>query len=71
MPRQNFDEIAQRLQEIMLDSLPKLVDDRIKGLLKKQVPLYVAEGLLMERQQSQDNVAKMIADALQQERENP
>ncbi|GKD87836.1 hypothetical protein Tco_1358990 [Tanacetum coccineum] len=41
-----------------------------RKLTKKQVPLYVAEGLIMEREKSQTNVAKMIADAIQQEHEN-
>ncbi|GJU23880.1 hypothetical protein Tco_1157222 [Tanacetum coccineum] len=48
----------------------KMVDNRVKELTKTQVPVYVAQGLIMERQQSQANVAKMIEDALQQEREN-
>ncbi|GJW77665.1 hypothetical protein Tco_0139347 [Tanacetum coccineum] len=55
---------------IMEESLPKMVDDRVKELTKKQVSLYVVDGLIMERKQSQANVAKMIADAIQQEHEN-
>ncbi|GKC29305.1 retrovirus-related pol polyprotein from transposon TNT 1-94 [Tanacetum coccineum] len=43
-----FNELAQHLQDIMEESLPKMVDDRVKELTKKQVPLYVAEGLIME-----------------------
>nr|GEV81159.1 hypothetical protein [Tanacetum cinerariifolium] len=70
MPRRNFNEIAHRLQEIMLDSLPKLVDDRIKRILKTQVPLHVAQGLILEREKSQTKVAKIIVDAIQQECEN-
>ncbi|GJW58401.1 hypothetical protein Tco_0105132 [Tanacetum coccineum] len=70
MPIRNFNEIAQRLQDIMIDSLPKMVDDRIKKLLKTQVPLHVTQGLILERQQSQADVAKMIADAIQHEYEN-
>ncbi|GKE43465.1 hypothetical protein Tco_1470749 [Tanacetum coccineum] len=45
-------------------SLPKMVDDRVKELTKTYVPVYVAQGLIMERQQSQADVAKMIADAI-------
>ncbi|GJY13916.1 hypothetical protein Tco_0383225 [Tanacetum coccineum] len=52
MPIRNFNEIAQRLQDIMIDSLPKMVDDRIKKLLKTQVPLHVTQGLILERQQN-------------------
>ncbi|GJV77174.1 hypothetical protein Tco_1508758 [Tanacetum coccineum] len=37
---------------------------------KKQVPLYVAEGIILEREKSQADVAKMIAKAIQQECKN-
>ncbi|GJV81448.1 hypothetical protein Tco_1517318 [Tanacetum coccineum] len=50
--------------------LPNMVDDRVKELTKTQVLLYVAEGLILERKQNQADVAKMIADAIQQEGEN-
>nr|GEZ85758.1 hypothetical protein [Tanacetum cinerariifolium] len=70
MPRKKFNVLAQHLQEVMEEFLPKIVDDRVKDLTKTQVPIYVAQGLIMERQQSQAKVAKMIADAIQQEREN-
>ncbi|GKA28657.1 hypothetical protein Tco_0714902 [Tanacetum coccineum] len=53
----------------MQESLPKMVDDHIKEFTNKQVPLYVAQGLIMEREKSQTDVAKMTADAIQQERE--
>ncbi|GKA79860.1 hypothetical protein Tco_0786456 [Tanacetum coccineum] len=59
--------VTQRIKE---ESLPKMIDKHVKELTKKQVPLYVAEGLIIEREKSQADVAKMIAEALQQEREN-
>ncbi|GJX60368.1 hypothetical protein Tco_0291758 [Tanacetum coccineum] len=37
---------------------------------KTQVPIYVANGLLMEQKHNQADVAKMIADAIQKEHEN-
>ncbi|GJX48011.1 hypothetical protein Tco_0273201 [Tanacetum coccineum] len=70
MPKKKFNVLAQHLQEIMEESLPKMVDDRVKELTKTQVPVYVAQGLIMERQHNQANVAKMIADAILQECEN-
>ncbi|GJX94461.1 hypothetical protein Tco_0349047 [Tanacetum coccineum] len=70
MPRMKFNVLAQHLHEVMEEALPKMVDDRVKEITKTQVPIYAAKGLVMERQQSQDDVAKMIADAIQQEREN-
>ncbi|GJX19957.1 hypothetical protein Tco_0222634 [Tanacetum coccineum] len=70
MPRKKFNVLAQHLQEIMEASLPKMVDDRVKELTKTQVPVYVAQGLIMERQHNQVDVVKMIADAILQEHEN-
>ncbi|GJV19526.1 retrovirus-related pol polyprotein from transposon TNT 1-94 [Tanacetum coccineum] len=61
MPRKKFNVLAQNLQEIMEESLLIMVDDRVKELTKTQVPVYVAQGLIMERQQSQadgENSAK-------------
>ncbi|GKE12724.1 hypothetical protein Tco_1416275 [Tanacetum coccineum] len=54
----------------MEESLPKMVDTRVKELTKTQVPIYVAQGIIMERQQSQADVENMIADAIQQECKN-
>ncbi|GJV84717.1 hypothetical protein Tco_1524615 [Tanacetum coccineum] len=70
MPRKKFNVLAQHLQEIMEDSFATMVDNRVKELTKTQVLVYVAHGLIMERQQNQADVAKMIADAIQQERKN-
>ncbi|GKC58568.1 hypothetical protein Tco_1086166 [Tanacetum coccineum] len=70
LARKKFNVLAQHLQEVMEESLPNMVDDRVKELTKTQVPLYVAEGLIMERKHNQADVAKMIADTIQQEREN-
>ncbi|GJX69684.1 hypothetical protein Tco_0305411 [Tanacetum coccineum] len=70
LARNKFNVLAQHLQEVMEESLPKMVDARIKELTRTQVQLYVAHGVIMERQQSQADVAKMITDAIQQERQN-
>nr|GFA44455.1 hypothetical protein [Tanacetum cinerariifolium] len=40
MPRKKFNVLAQHLQDIMEDSLPKMVDDRVKELTKKQDDHY-------------------------------
>ncbi|GKB09438.1 hypothetical protein Tco_0837750 [Tanacetum coccineum] len=61
-----FDE----LQDVMVEALPKMVDDHVKELTKTQVLIYVAEGLIMERKQNQADMEKMIADAIQQDHEN-
>nr|GEV14198.1 hypothetical protein [Tanacetum cinerariifolium] len=70
LARKKFNLLAQHLQEVMEEALPNMVDDHVKELTKTQVPLYVAEGLIMERKHNQSDVAKMIADAIQQEHES-
>ncbi|GJR63392.1 hypothetical protein Tco_1505554 [Tanacetum coccineum] len=42
-----------------------MVDERIKKILQTEVPLHVAQGIILEREKSQEKVAKMIADAIQ------
>nr|GFD16340.1 hypothetical protein [Tanacetum cinerariifolium] len=54
----------------MEESLPKMIDDRVKELTKTQIPIYVEHRLIMERQQSQADVAQMIPDAIQQDHKN-
>nr|GEU57412.1 hypothetical protein [Tanacetum cinerariifolium] len=46
----------------MEESLPTILDDHVKELTNTQIPIYVVEVLIMERKQSQADVAKMIAD---------
>nr|GEX56540.1 hypothetical protein [Tanacetum cinerariifolium] len=58
MPRKKFHVLAQHLQEIIEESLPKMVDTHVQELIKTQVPIYQAD------------VAKMIADAIQQDQIN-
>ncbi|GJZ92949.1 hypothetical protein Tco_0665014 [Tanacetum coccineum] len=70
LARTKFNVLAQHLQEVMEEALPKMVDDHVKELTKIQVPIYVAEVLIKERQKNRTDVAKMIADAIQQERDN-
>ncbi|GKC60548.1 hypothetical protein Tco_1088146 [Tanacetum coccineum] len=60
MARTKFNVLAQHLQEIMEESLPKMIDDPVKELTKTQVPIYVAEGLIMERQQNQADVDSSV-----------
>ncbi|GJX54604.1 hypothetical protein Tco_0282973 [Tanacetum coccineum] len=62
----------------MVESLPTMVDTHIKEQVKKQVPeqvrdqvpVYVAEGLIMERQKTKEEMERMIAKAILQERGN-
>ncbi|GKB61727.1 hypothetical protein Tco_0917913 [Tanacetum coccineum] len=59
---------ADHLPEVMVESLPTIVDMHIKEQVKKQVPeqvrdqvpVYVAEGLIMERQKTKEEMERMI-----------
>ncbi|GJZ79417.1 hypothetical protein Tco_0644254 [Tanacetum coccineum] len=59
----------------MVESLPTMVDTHIKEQVKKQVPehvrdqlpMYVAEGLILERQKTKEEMEQMIAKAILQE----
>ncbi|GJU83834.1 hypothetical protein Tco_1291380 [Tanacetum coccineum] len=59
MPRKSFDTLADNLHDVMVETLPTMVDKHIKEQVMKQVPeqvrnqvpVYVAEGLILERYQ--------------------
>ncbi|GJS54841.1 hypothetical protein Tco_0628203 [Tanacetum coccineum] len=78
LSRKSFDTLADHLQEVMVESLPTMVDTHIKEQVKKQVPeqvrdqvpVYVAEGLIMERQKTKEEMEQMISKAILQERGN-
>ncbi|GJS30612.1 hypothetical protein Tco_0491232 [Tanacetum coccineum] len=78
LSRKTFDTLADYLQEAMVESLPTMVDTHIKEQVKKQVPeqvrdqvpAYVAEGLIMERQKTKEEMERMITKAILQERGN-
>ncbi|GJW59478.1 hypothetical protein Tco_0108813 [Tanacetum coccineum] len=76
LSKKSFDTLADHLQEVMVESLPTMVDTHIKEQVKKQVPkqvrdqvpVYVAEGLILERQRTKEEMEHMIAKAILQER---
>ncbi|GJV98018.1 hypothetical protein Tco_1549595 [Tanacetum coccineum] len=43
LSRKSFDTLADHLQEVMVESLPTMVDTHIKGQVKKQVPEQVKD----------------------------
>ncbi|GKD61637.1 hypothetical protein Tco_1299146 [Tanacetum coccineum] len=61
LSRKKFNVLAQHLQEVIEESLPKVVDDHFKELTKIQVPIYVAQGLIMERQQIDSSVKNYMS----------
>ncbi|GJY73314.1 hypothetical protein Tco_0477745, partial [Tanacetum coccineum] len=56
MPRKSFDTLADNLHDVMVETLPTMVDKHIKEQVMKQVPeqfqnqvpVYVVEGLILE-----------------------
>nr|GEY41133.1 hypothetical protein [Tanacetum cinerariifolium] len=78
MPRKSFATLADHIQEVMVDLLPTMVKKHVKEQVQKQVPeqvrdqvpVYVAEGLNLERQKNKEEMEKMIAKAILQERGN-
>nr|GEZ04267.1 hypothetical protein [Tanacetum cinerariifolium] len=70
MLRMKFNALAQYLQKIIEKSLPEMVDNRINEFTNKQVLLYHTQGLITKREKNQADVAKMIANAIHQERKN-
>nr|GEZ89713.1 hypothetical protein [Tanacetum cinerariifolium] len=78
MPRKSFATLVDHLQEVMVESLPTMVENHVKEQVQKQVPeqvrdqvpVYVAEGLILERQKNKEEMENMIAKAILQERWN-
>nr|GFB39910.1 hypothetical protein [Tanacetum cinerariifolium] len=78
LPRKSFFTLVDHLHEAMADSLPTMVDKHIKEQVQQQVPeqvrnqvpVYVAKGLILERQKNKEEMEKMISKAILQERGN-
>ncbi|GKB89153.1 hypothetical protein Tco_0961425, partial [Tanacetum coccineum] len=78
MPRKSFDTLADNLHDVMVETLPAMVDKHIKEQVVKQVPeqvqnqvpVYVTEGLILERQKAKEETKRLIAKAILQERGN-
>ncbi|GJR02375.1 hypothetical protein Tco_0525359 [Tanacetum coccineum] len=75
MPRKSFDTLADNLHDVMVETLPAMVDKHIKEQVVKQVPeqvqnqvlVYVAKGLILERQKAKEETERLIAKAILQE----
>ncbi|GJU17227.1 retrovirus-related pol polyprotein from transposon TNT 1-94 [Tanacetum coccineum] len=74
MPRKSFDTLSDNLHDVMVEILLVMVDKHIKEQVVKQVrnqvPVYVAEGLILERQKAKEETQRLIAKAILQERGN-
>ncbi|GJZ50809.1 hypothetical protein Tco_0605324 [Tanacetum coccineum] len=78
MPRKSFDTLAYNLHDVMVETLPAMVDKHIKEQVVKQVPeqvrnqvlVYVAEGLILKRKRGKEETEILIAKGILQERGN-
>ncbi|GJX54248.1 retrovirus-related pol polyprotein from transposon TNT 1-94 [Tanacetum coccineum] len=78
MPRKSFDTLADNLHDVMVETLPTIVDKHVKKQVmqqvpeqvRNQVPVYVAEGLILERQKAKEEIKRLIGKAILQERGN-
>ncbi|GJR18803.1 hypothetical protein Tco_0967330 [Tanacetum coccineum] len=70
MPRKNFNELSAMLYESLKEMLPSMVNKEVNNIAKMTVPIYVVEGLLLDRQETQADVAALIAEAIQKECKN-
>ncbi|GJW46442.1 hypothetical protein Tco_0078088 [Tanacetum coccineum] len=68
--KKNFNQLSTMLFEALKEMLPSMVNKEVNKISKTTVPVYVAEGLLLERQKTQADVAAMIVEAIKKERNN-
>ncbi|GJZ06488.1 retrovirus-related pol polyprotein from transposon TNT 1-94, partial [Tanacetum coccineum] len=76
--KKSFDTLADNLHDVMVETLPTIVDKHVKKQVmqqvpeqvRNQVPVYVAEGLILERQKAKEETERLIAKAILQERGN-
>ncbi|GKE07887.1 hypothetical protein Tco_1411438, partial [Tanacetum coccineum] len=69
MPRKSSDQLADDLHDVMAETLPSMVKDHVTEQVKKQVPeqvrdqvpVYVAKGLILERQKINEEMQRMKA----------
>ncbi|GJS27119.1 hypothetical protein Tco_0487739 [Tanacetum coccineum] len=62
VPRKSLNTLADNLHDVMVETLPVMVDKHIKDQVVKQVPkqvrnqvpVYVAKGLILERQKAKE-----------------
>ncbi|GKC31831.1 hypothetical protein Tco_1039125, partial [Tanacetum coccineum] len=78
MPRKSIDKLADDLHNVMVESLSSMVENHVKEQVKQQVPeqvhdqvlVYVAEGFILERKKTKDEMEWLIAKAILQEHGN-
>ncbi|GJR54083.1 hypothetical protein Tco_1404604 [Tanacetum coccineum] len=76
MPRKSSDQLADNLHDVMMETLPSLVKEKVTEQVEKvvpaqvrdQVPVYLAKGLIMERKTTKEETERLISKAILQER---
>nr|GEX90873.1 glutathione S-transferase T3-like [Tanacetum cinerariifolium] len=66
------DELIRRkdaIKSTMKKVIPSMVDNKLNKIAKKLVSFYVAEGLLLDKQNAQTNIVSLVAKVVQKERE--
>ncbi|GJX59551.1 hypothetical protein Tco_0290941 [Tanacetum coccineum] len=76
MPRKSSDQLANNLHDVMMETLPSLVKEKVTEQVAKevpaqvrdQVPVYLEKGLIMERKTTKEETERLISKAILQER---
>ncbi|GKB81674.1 hypothetical protein Tco_0948569 [Tanacetum coccineum] len=71
MLRKDFNDLENAVKSTLKKVILIMVDKRVKKIVKKLVPLYVAEVLLLDRQQTQTDIAALVAEAIKFEKPAP
>ncbi|GKA24653.1 hypothetical protein Tco_0710686 [Tanacetum coccineum] len=64
MPRKSFDTLADNLHDVMVETLPTMVDKHIKEQVMNQVPEQVLESSSSERGNIQAQISTQIKNAI-------
>ncbi|GJV26884.1 hypothetical protein Tco_1383332 [Tanacetum coccineum] len=62
--------MANTLKAMFKEVVPLMVYKRVKKIGKRLVSLYVAEGLLLDKQKTQTDFVDLVVEAVKKEREN-
>ncbi|GJY46906.1 retrovirus-related pol polyprotein from transposon TNT 1-94 [Tanacetum coccineum] len=76
MPGTSSDQLADNLHDIMMETLPLLVKEKVTEQFKKEVPaqvrdqvhVYLAKGLILERKTTTKETKRLISKAILNER---
>ncbi|GKA12032.1 hypothetical protein Tco_0691578 [Tanacetum coccineum] len=72
MPQTSSDQLADNIHDVMIETLPSLVKEKVMEQVKKevpaqvrdQVPVYLAEGLILERKTTKEETERLISKAI-------